>query len=842
MEQESSGINASPSLFEALHGFLSAQKLDLQATRELAPGVNLIQADDDHSLVNTYVAYEPGAEGSAPHLGELLRRSAAEPPRTDVVTPDSLSDRVPDIARTAEGSAHRVVPLSEFLDGFLRPKKICRDLGVDETEYVVDQHAVPHDADGEEQPPITTTLEPSLLSENDFIDDQYAVAPGMGKFHALSHLYTGWALGASPRLCIVIAPAGHGKSKITHILAKRLARHYLQSEIGARPPLPILIPFGHYRRSTSFSGLVLAALDRFGNNRLTVEGFRYLIEFGRILFILDGYDEMVEASPTIARDNIAEFVGKAGPHSRILLTARSNFYRSSSDVVGQVGDPLLAESEVEVVDLLPFDLNQASTYLAMRLGDADGRSRLMERAQGMLRMDKNLEVLGSPIFLAEFVNLIKEEQLSIPDIRKLGSLEFLIDRTFERERRRQDHDFSDGQQRRYLEAIAFDLLTTGDAGYDRDDLEVFAAEVAEEEQLQALQPPTWEQLWGRLASHHFLLPEGDTAGRARVTMRHQVWREYFQGSALAARLANGGPATRASAGGFGEKEQQKALIQFTTRDLPEGVLRFTASFVTEPVRRRLLGQLDGGTDKLVRNVLRMELARWEPEADEMLALPAEISARLPGRDLSEITFTRVRFEGSLAKSNLTGCLFDHCDLTEAELGGTLLNRTVFNSCNISATLAKADVASVSIDGELLFGPQVRERYADQAAAGPYDPESSERMEFRQWATDIVRDRLRKFLKPYGGEANAIFDTAISWTAFMGGVDPKHRDFVVRRAYRALHAEQIVSEVPTGSGPRPAVRITKDPVLRAEVQALVRNGEIGPSIERVIDRVSGRSSG
>ena len=834
--QEPPAADARQSLFEVLQGFLTAQKLDLDEPDHLWPGVTMIRADDDHSLVNTYVVYEPDGGDRSADLPALLRKSGAEPPRTDVITPDSLSSGIRDLTRVLDGQVHRVVPLSEFLDGFIRPARICQELMVEDDP--LDSGAADKARQDEARRDKDTT-ENLLLSEANFIDDQYAITPGKGRFEALKHLYNGWALGTSPRLCIVIAPAGHGKSKITHILAKRLARHYAGSQLGARPPLPVLISFGQYRRgSTSFGGLVLEALGRFGNNLLTVEGFRYLIALRRILFILDGYDELVEASPDIARDNIADFVRKAGPNSRILLTARSNFYRTSSDVVGQVGDPMLDESEVEVVDLLPFDLPQASRYIAIRLKDAAPQSRLMQRAQDMLRMDKNLEVLGSPIFLSEFVNLIAEEQFSIADVRKSGSLEFLIRRTFDRERIRQRHDFTDPQQRQYLEAIAFDLLTTGEMAYIRADLEVFACEVADEEQLLRPDPP-WRQLWNGLASHHFLLPDDDNARRARVTMRHQVWREYFQGSALAARLAQGTTSARNHVPAFSDKEQARAFAQLATRDLPEGVLRSAARFISEPARGRLLTMLSGSGDKLLRNMLRMELLHGESESGEPLVLPQALTAHLPGRDLSEIVFSSVRLDGSLAGANLTGCLFEKCDLEHASLAGALLNRSVFNGCTISPTVAEAEVASVTINGEQLFGPRLRARYREDSTesassgSGSLDDGDSE---FRAWAAEIVRWRLARFLHNYGGEANAIFDKAISWTAFMGGVDPRQRDFVVRRVYRALHAVQIVAEVPTGAGPRPAVRITSDPALRAEILAFVRTGEAGPSIERVISRL------
>src|SRR5205823_1153416 len=120
---------------------------------------------------------------------------------------------------------------------------------------------------------------------------------------------------------------------------------------------------------------------------------------------------------------------------------------------------------------------------------------------------------------------------------------------------------------------------------------------------------------------------------------------------------------------FGEKERGKAFAQLTTRDLPEGVLRSAAAFMTEPARGELLARLSGSSDKLVRNLLRMECARRDPEAGVMLMLPHEIGSQLAGRDLSDIVFAQIRFDGSLENTNLTGCLFDHCDLSMAELDG-----------------------------------------------------------------------------------------------------------------------------------------------------------------------------
>jgi hypothetical protein len=611
----------------------------------------------------------------------------------------------------------------------------------------------------------------------------------------------------------VLAPAGHGKSKITHVLAKRIALKYQQAEEAGRPPVPILIPFGQYRRSTSFAGLILEALNRFGNNRLTIEAFQYLISLRRVLFILDGYDEMVEANPETARENITIFVQHAGPHSRILLTSRSTFYRTNTDVVGQVGDPLLVESEVEVIDLLPFDRLQAKEYLRKRLGEGPDRSQALERAQALLDHDENLEILGSPIFLAEFANSVADERWSITDIRKRGSLQFLVERTFQRERERQAHDYTDDEQRRFLEGIAFDLLTSGGTGYQREDLELFVAEAVTDDLALAN--------WAALASHHFLHHD-DRAGTSLITMRHQVWRDYFQGSALAARL---------------RERNVRAQNEIITRDLPEGVLRAASGLVDESTRQWLISLASETGDKLVRNLLRMWLLRREPDGSGTIRMSADLRVLLAGRDLSGLAFTSVHFGGAdLSRSSLTGAYLKGCDLTGVRFGGTVLDRTTLLGCVVPPEIADAAVASVTIDGSLLFGPQLRDRSRSAAPARPEGSDTRTEDDFAAWVAMVLKARLGKFVKHRMGEHNVAIDEAISWTAFMGGTDPQHRDFVVRRLYKALRAEKLVYEGKMNSTGRPTVCLTEDTEVRADVVAFVLAETAGPVILAVIDRL------
>ena len=235
----------------------------------------------------------------------------------------------------------------------------------------------------------------------------------------------------------------------------------------------------------------------------------------------------------------------------------------------------------------------------------------------------------------------------------------------------------------------------------------------------------------------------------------------------------------------------------------------------------------------------MALLRKRTDPDVPLRLAPEISSQLAERNLSDIVFSDVFLQGSLAGSNLTGCFFDRCDLSQASLADAVLERTVFSGCVLPTTeLTDAKVDSVTIDGDDYFGPELAARRPRAQPEGVTEPADAAeaRAEVKNWVADVMWARLARFFPARSGEAYAGLDTSISWTAFMGGTNPRDRDFVVRRLYRALRAENVVFDAPTGMARRPTVFLSNDPEIRAHVLAFVRERKMGPPIEAVIGRV------
>ena len=312
---------ASSPLIEDLDAFFRAQSLDTTITRTSFPYLHLITTDDDDALVVNFIALDQVVVPLEPDItDEIARLAQPDPIRTRLIlsaeyTPSAAAT----VALGLREVVHDVVRYSDFLDRHIRPDKVCGNLlrgGRDELNS-----------------------ESGLLYEGDFVEP-YARTPTNDTVPALRYLHQGWANGLGRRVSIVLAPAGLGKSKLTHILAKRIARTYVNTTDSQKPPIPFLIPFGKFRTGTQdFTGLIHSRLNEDGIPKLRVDAFQFLVTSGRVLFMLDGFDEMMEADPATARTNLSHFVENVGQDGRILLTSRTLFYHAVKDVLGSLGDP-----------------------------------------------------------------------------------------------------------------------------------------------------------------------------------------------------------------------------------------------------------------------------------------------------------------------------------------------------------------------------------------------------------------------------------------------------------------------------------------------------------------------
>ncbi|GAA1533303.1 hypothetical protein GCM10009741_39540 [Kribbella lupini] len=483
-----------------------------------------------------------------------------------------------------------------------------------------------------------------------------------------------------------------------------------------------------------------------------------------------------------------------------------------------VGDPNLVESDVELLELQAFDKTQAKQFIKKKLDRVGDRSQRVERAQKLIERDAGgFGIYGSPFFLSEFVELIRGDKFSIAKLGAREFVDFLVQVAYKRERERQGHGFSDDEQQRFLEAIALDMLQSGAAYYALEDLEVFALEaIASSQETINVPDPEGRRRVSKLFSHHFLsAEEGQVGSSQAATIRHQVWRDYYQGTSLARALVPALP---------------EALLVLNRRDLSDGVARSVVAAIGAEltVPQQFVVKFN---DVGLRNVLRL-LSAAVPVGDDgqLNAVPSDLSERLSGRDFRDVTISGLDLRGKdLRHTNLSGALFSNCDLRDVAWDGALLSGTAFVGCSVDSRLSTATNASSTIDDIEYFGPQLSDRWAEPILTDITNP-AEMRESQEDYVLRIIAGRLAKFYR--GGR----LDSAISWPAFMGGLPPIDRDFVIRRVVRALKTEGFVAEDRGAHGSRPPFILTGDVGRRQDVLLLIHDGVAGETIQAVCDRL------
>ena len=170
---------------------------------------------------------------------------------------------------------------------------------------------------------------------------------------ALEHAMR-WVTGDGPRLLLVRGDPGSGKTSFLRRLAYELAT---RADADPAAPTPILIELRQAAAGAKLESLLQqhlrAAIGWHGNP----EAILYLLHAGRVILLLDGFDEMAAASSDGAEERLQLL---AHPTEQPGATAWANRMIVSC----RVGLHL----EADAIDLPPFDREQIARFLTNRLG------------------------------------------------------------------------------------------------------------------------------------------------------------------------------------------------------------------------------------------------------------------------------------------------------------------------------------------------------------------------------------------------------------------------------------------------------------------------------------------
>lgn len=620
-----------------------------------------------------------------------------------------------------------------------------------------------------------------------------------------------WLRRSTGGLLVILADAGHGKTSLTRTIAFELARERLDR---ASAPVPIFVPFGDYRRVTDWSSLVLVRLQEHGVLGVTTAAFDFLLRAGRIVLILDGFDEMSEESGArVAEENLRMIASHLEGRGRVVLTSRSTFFRSSAEI-SEIIERRVDQALIRTYELKEFDADQRREYLTRTL-PTEG---MADRVLGIIRGNEALaQLAGSPLVLNMLATAVEEHPGRFTAGRDKASLYALYFKgIFERERKRQGHNLTDDEQFNFLERVADSMFADRTTIYPRQDIAYFVSEAlpGQVERLRGRKAEE-EALTSKLCDHAAFSAEG-----TGIRFAHPTFRDYFAARMWAPQLQNG------------------SLSVLSRPSLPDAAAEFLAEMLNMETLSRIarVGLARSSDGQLLRSTMRLLIAfaksRYPSEIDlrqNVFTVLTGAPLNLNSRDLSGLNFDGVSLvDASCVRANLDGTRFVACDLRNAEFSGALMRMTLFEKCRlegavfrdltqfVSIRIGRADMATTELD---VARRQLQALGADVGlpAANPAP---------REIVVRLLVDQFRKF-KPVG---RGHWEIERRSDSLLRGLEGKERNLVERNLIPALRTAGYYQERRLGGRSFVKLANTRDPAN------LLETGELSPTLERLVGAI------
>ena len=489
----------------------------------------------------------------------------------------------------------------------------------------------------------------------------------------------------SGRFVLVLGDFGRGKSYALRELARRLAVEHTHL-------VPILIELRALDKANTLEGLVASHLANHGEDRIDLSAFRYMLEQGRIVLLLDGFDELVtRVSYDRAAEHLSKLVEAASGRSKIVVASRTQHFRSSDQVLTVLGERVGMLPHRRVLNIEEFTQEQIRLFLDNRFGAdpaaAADRYRLITNVADLLGLARNPRMLS---FIAD----LSEERLeSASRAREAFSAarlyEEILDAWLAFEERRTNATegtpirLRKDELKHAVTVLALRLWETGESHLREAEL----AEAADALRRFAQRPPSRENLTRQQAAQAVgsgsLLVRSDEGLFGFI---HDSVLQWLVAWAIAAQFegASSDPPQ------LSRRPLDPLTVDFlcdlaNASALQSWVSRMLAASSTDDVRRT--------------NALRITTRlKTPPNADLRGAV-------LAGEDLSHRDFRQVDLSGadltgaSLTSANLTGANLTGATLVGAHLDGAILERANLTGADLSRSrLPRTDLRGVTIAG------------------------------------------------------------------------------------------------------------------------------------------------
>jgi|GEM_PF-6863972 uncharacterized protein YjbI with pentapeptide repeats len=180
-----------------------------------------------------------------------------------------------------------------------------------------------------------------------------------------------YVLSSKCGLIFVLGDCGSGKSTFVHTLAYQLAKSEKQSE---KHYIPLLIDLREYRSVRNLDAVLSHIFTRDGVLVRNIDRFYSLLRDSKLFIIMDAFDEMIiKSERTEVSASFDEILKLVKDNGKIIINCRTQYFRHHEefkeiylDAIKRYG---ISETQVEILELLPFRDEDVKRYLSKVLPD-----------------------------------------------------------------------------------------------------------------------------------------------------------------------------------------------------------------------------------------------------------------------------------------------------------------------------------------------------------------------------------------------------------------------------------------------------------------------------------------
>ena len=536
----------------------------------------------------------------------------------------------------------------------------------------------------------------------------------------------------------VLGDYGVGKSWMLKKLLYELIDDY--SSDPANKPIPLFVPLQNFTKAFDFETLITATLQRSGVTTVNYAAFEYLASLGRVIFLLDSFDEMAQIiRPDVIRENLAALLIGVANGSKAILTSRPTYFESRAErltVVEKNGDlvwePLDQAADEQRTQLAEMLAARLSTTSYARLNDLTEvqRQALFKRVlahnpaaltklEDLHRRFTSLGSVSQRAVIARLLTTVAETladnsqnstadgyQLIPDDLKNLNEakiFEIVIANLLYRDIN--SGGLSTAKRRHFLRAFAIRLQQPGHHLFAgpaevREIVEfLFKASLEKSDTPQSDLENyyrTCRRHSGLTTERQFLDTSGaidtlvdDTDSDSPVGFSHNSLREFLVADSIAEYLTKG-----TIIDGLFSARITDAVASFFV-----GLSEYNTNLpglLSQSYEKARNGSIRQWLFKLITGFLRSR-----PDMEWMLGSPASLrELDLAGIDLSALNFSK----GNLAGSLLLETDLRATNLREANFSGAILERVQLDGAQlVDANFIGSEIISIYVHDQYLLG-------------------------------------------------------------------------------------------------------------------------------------------